>query len=260
MRSVLELFGYPEPAAVRVLVLSDGGAVLSEMVHCLQTAGLQASTALPQPEKLTAANVLGVEDIYQYRVPLGLALAALDGDFEAIDLFEHLYTQAGKTKRRPWFYSFKAAVVAAVVAVILVLGGFFAADVVSEKRLDELTGSSQFQQLFEKRSLVRMVARERADLLELLSEINSIEGGGIMLDTFRFARGQPVSISGEAPDAEKLYKFHEALVAKKGIRDVKMTSSKQAKGDKLNFTVNFHYKHFSRKNRGLAERTAAWRK
>jgi hypothetical protein len=250
MRSVLELFGYRDPGAVPVFVLSDGSVLLGDVVQCLASSGLRASVALPELEKLTVVGGPGAEDVYEYRVPIGLALAVLDGDAETLDVFERLYTAARARAARAWFYSLKAAVTFTIVVVVLAAGAFFAADVISERRLGKLTETAEFKELLQRRELIRMVARQRPDLIDLLGEINSIEGEGVMLDTFRFAKGQPVSISGQADNAEQLYNFHEALVGKAGLGEVKMTSGKEPKGDKLNFTITFHYKNFTRKKIG----------
>jgi len=96
-----------------------------------------------------------------------------------------------------------------------------------------------------RQGLIKTVARQRqkTDLLELLNRINSVEGNGIMLDSLEFKQGKPVTVSGQAPGAEQLYKFQESLLSKKGIRNVRIQSAPQdTKSKKLRFTMSFDYK------------------
>ncbi len=69
-----------------------------------------------------------------------------------------------------------------------------------------------------------------------------------MLDSFDFKKGRPVTISGQAPGTDQLYKFQAALLSKKGItRVIIQNTSPDAKGKKLKFTITFHYKSFTSK-------------
>ena len=56
MKSVLEMFGFGDPAKVPAYVLSDGRAVINEMVSCLNSTGFNAITMLPKVNKLRAAG------------------------------------------------------------------------------------------------------------------------------------------------------------------------------------------------------------
>jgi hypothetical protein len=86
--------------------------------------------------------------------------------------------------------------------------------------------------------------------LELLNKINTKDSGGILLDSVDFKKGRPVSISGQSPGTDQLYKFQATLLSKKGITKVIIqNTSKDAKSKKLKFTMNFHYKGFSVKRK-----------
>ncbi len=68
------------------------------------------------------------------------------------------------------------------------------------------------------------------------------------MDSFDFKKGRPVTISGQAPGTDQLYKFQAALLSKKGItRVIIQNTSPDAKGKKLKFTITFHYKSFTSK-------------
>ena len=252
MRSVMELFGYAEPAELPVFVLSDGNGAIESIVSCLESAGLNVAAALPEIKKLRAQMELGAEDIYEYRVPIGLALMALEARAEELNIFERLYNPAGERKKKHWLYSTKAAcAIAAVMLAGLVIVSY-AVDVAGrdaiKKRLRASASEINVNQLMQRQKLIKTVARERPDLLQLLNEINTQDSGGIMLDSFDFKKGRPVTISGQAPGTDQLYKFQAALLSKKGItRVIIQNTSPDAKGKKLKFTIIFHYKSFSSK-------------
>ena len=252
MRSVLELFGYAEPAELPVFVLSDGNGVIESIVSCLESAGLNVAAALPEIKKLRAQMELGAEDIYEYRVPIGLALMALEAHAEELNIFERLYNPAGERKKKHWLYSPKAAcaIAAAMLAALVIVS--YAVDVAGrdaiKKRLRASASEINVNQLMQRQKLIKTVARERPDLLQLLNEINTQDSGGIMLDSFDFKKGRPVTISGQAPGTDQLYKFQATLLSKKGItRVIIQDTAKDAKGGKLKFTIIFHYKSFSSK-------------
>jgi len=261
MRSVLELFGYAEPTAVPVFVLSDGRSrslsvegsvqepgVMESVVSCLGSAGLNVKAALPEVQKLRAQTRLSAGEVYEYHVPIGLALVALDGDVAELNVFERLYRPAGEEVRKRWFYSPKVTGAIAAVMVALLAVVLYAVTMASDKRLSKLSTEADFKQLMQRQKLIKAAARQRPDLLQLLSAISSSEGEGIMLDSLHFRTGEPVSIRGEAPNAEQLYKFQESLLTRNGIKDVKIQNTSQDKEKKkIKFTMTFHYKGFTKK-------------
>jgi len=260
MRSVLELFRYgevPHPqenvggdsviAVLPVFVLSDGSSVMESTVSCLVSAGLNARTALPDIQKLRAGAELSAEDVYEYRVPIGLASMALEGRTEELNIFERLYKPAEEELKRRWYYWPKVTGAIAVVMLALLVAVLYAVDVAELNRWRGSEAEKDCSLLVQRYKLIRTVSTQRPDLLGLLNEINSSGSKGIMLDSFYFKKGRPVSISGQAEKAEQLYKFEKNLQDRKFIRNVKMTYSKEPKGDKLNFTLTFDYKSFTEK-------------
>jgi len=256
MRSVLELFGYAGPTAVPVFVLSDGDRVIESIVSCLESTGLNVRAALPAPflltqesrgPKLTAQKELGIKDIHEYRVPIGLALMVLDGDAEELNVFERLYNPAKKKAKKHWFYSPKATGAIAAVMLTLLVAVFYVADVAGDRHLGKLSAEANLKGFIQRQTLIKTVARQRPDLLGLLSEINSGDSQGIMLDSFHFQKGQPVTISGQADKTEQLDKFEKSLQSRKGIRNViEESATEDEKAKKVNFTIKFDYKSFAR--------------
>ncbi|MHC4543347.1 MAG: hypothetical protein ACYTDW_05540 [Planctomycetota bacterium] len=251
IRSVLELFGYSGLAGLPVFVLSDNSTVHEAIVSSLKSAGLNVRAAFPQIERLDTKTSLSSEDIYEYRVPIGLALTALDGDTEQLNIFEHLYTPPGEVQSRHWLYSPKTAYAIATVMLVLLLIVAYAVDVASpgaiEKRLNSAGTNTDIGMLIQRQKLIKSVASQRPDLLELLNQINDGDSKGILLDKLDFKKGRLVSISGQTKDAEQMYKFQRSLLTKKGVTNVKILNpSRDNKTKKLKFTMTFHYKNFTK--------------
>ncbi len=254
MRSVLELFGCTEQSELPVFVLSDDSATYVSMVSSLRLAGLNARVALPNVNKLPARSGLDVEWMYEYRAPIGLALMALEASADELNIFEHLYSPAAKKEKKHWLYSPKVACVIASVMLALLVIVSYAVDVTSpnaiEKRLKaSVTNTSMDMDLLVKRQqLIKTVARERPDLLGLLEKVSASGERGIMLNSLQFKKGQPVSITGQSQSADQLYKFQNNLRNSKDIKDVELQStSRDAKGGQITFTMSLHYKNFTKK-------------
>ena len=128
----------------------------------------------------------------------------------------------------------------------------YAVDVASpkaiEKSLRTSDSSANVDLLVERQELLNTVAKQRPDLLDLLSQVNASGERGIMLDSLHFKKGQPVNISGQAQSSDQLYKFQENLLGRKSIREVKIqNTSTDSKSRKIKFTMIFHYKTFTTK-------------
>jgi len=211
MRSVLELFGYEQPAQLPVFVLSDGSAAMKRVVSNLETAGLKVATACPQIQKIKAQAELGAEDIYEYRVPIGLALMALDGDTAELNIFERLYRPAKEQLKKHWLYSLKLTGAIAAVMLAVLVTVMYVRDVTGAKRLGKLAANTNYEGLMRQYKLIQTVASQRPDLMELLDQVNTSGSGGIQLDSFHFKKGTPVRISGQLQNADQLYKFQQSL-------------------------------------------------
>jgi hypothetical protein len=127
-----------------------------------------------------------------------------------------------------------------------------AVDFASEKRLTALVGRPQFKEASERQTLLRTGARYRPDVLGLLAEISAGENPGVILDGFPFRKGQAVTLTGQADNAEQMWKFQTYLLGHKGIEDVTITNtSSDSKTKKIRFTMVFDYKNFTKKGAEL---------
>ncbi len=252
MMSVLGLFGYAEPAELPIFVLSDGSSAIEAIVSSIRSAGLKAAAALPDAKGLKTETELDARDIYEYRVPIGLGLCAFDGDLKELNIFKRLYKPPRVEEKKHWLYSPKAAgAIAAVVLVVFIMVSYIV-DVASptaiEKRLRTSDSNADIGILEERQKLMKIVAQQRPDLLELLNQVSAGGVEGIMLDSLHFKKGQPVNITGQAQSSDQLYKFQENLLSHKDIKEVRIqNASKDNKNGKIKFTITFHYKNFTRK-------------
>jgi len=251
MRSVLDLFGCSNQDELPVFVLSDGSASYVSIVSSLRLAGLNARVATPDINGLMAKSELSDEDIYQYRTPIGLALMAFDEGADELNIFERLYNPAQKSVQRHWLYAPKVTIAIASIMLVLLVIVSYAVDITGpnsiEKRLEASVSDVDMNLLVKRQQLIRTVARERPDLLDLLKVVNESGERGIKLTTLFFKKGQPVSISGQASSNDQLSRYEKNLQNTKGIEKVNYTANTNAKSKKITFTMTFHYKNFSKK-------------
>lgn len=250
MISVLELFGYSDQSELPVFMLSDGNSAHMNLVSSLNSAGLDAQIALPDIKELRTPSEVGIEDIYEYRVAIGLGMMAFETSKNELNIFEHIYKPTLKKEKVYWVYSPKiaggiaAAMLVLFITVYCVVG--IASPVAIEKHLKASASDSDLNSLMQRQKLIKSVAQQRPDLLELLGQINASGERGIKLESFHFKKGQPVTITGEAPGNEQLYKFEKNLQDRKNIKSVKMNPSRDAKTKKIKFTITFHYRNFTK--------------
>ena len=251
MRSVLDLFGCSNQEELPVFVLSDGGASYVSIVSSLRLAGLNARVAAPALNGLMAKSELSDEDIYQYRTPIGLALMAFDAGADELNIFKHMYNPVQKAVQRHWLYAPKVTIAIASIMLVLLVIVSYAVDIAGpnsiEKRLAASVSDVDMNLLVKRQQLIRTVARERPDLLELFKVVNECGEKGITLTDLLFKKGQPVSVSGQASSNDQLSRYEKNLQNAKGIEQVNCTANTNTKSKKITFTMTFHYKNFSRK-------------
>ncbi|MBN1361279.1 MAG: hypothetical protein JW993_11835 [Sedimentisphaerales bacterium] len=252
IRTVLESLAWKEAASRPLFVLSDGGGAIESVIAALRAAELDAKASLPKAAALRVPPDFGSRDVYEYRVPLGLALMRLDAPPRGLDLLERIAeARQQEQAKSAWYSTALAAALAVVMLAALIVVAYFI-DVASEKRLTALVSQPPFKEAAERQALLRTVARHRPDMLGLLTELSAGENNGIVLDDFHFKKGQLASISGRADNMEQMWKYQANLLDQKNIKDVEITSQSQdAKSKKITFTMAFHYKNFTKKGGSL---------
>jgi hypothetical protein len=251
MRSVLDLFGCSGREELPVFVLSDGGATYVSIVSSLRLAGLNARVATPELDGIMARSELSNEDIYKYRTPIGLALLAIETDSNELNIFENLYNPVRKTVKKHWMYSLTATFAIACIMLVLLVIVSYAVDITGpnsiEKRIEESVSDVDMNQLVKRQQLIRTVAHERPDLLDILKLVNESGEKGITLTGLNFKKGQPVSITGQASSNDQLSRYEKNLQKTKGVEKVNYNANTNAKSKNITFTMTFNYKNFSKK-------------
>ena len=251
MRSVFDLFGCSDQDQLPVFVLSDGSPTYVNIISSLSQAGLNARAALPDLERLKANSELSAENLYEYRTPIGLALMALEGTSNELNVFKNLYSPAPKVAGKRWMYSTKVTCAIAAVMLALLAIVSYAVDIAGpksiEKRLEASVSDVDMNLLVKRQQLIKAVARERPDLLELLEIVNESGERGIKLTSIYFKKGQPVSISGQASSNDQLSGYEKNLQKTKGVEKVNYTANTNTKSKNITFTITFQYKNFSSK-------------
>ncbi len=252
MKNALTMFGFEQPNEIPVYMLSDGGDTIQNVADALCSAGVNAVVLSPQTNKLTTPLTLNAGNIYEYRVPIAMAAMILDDDAAEFNIFNSIYQPAGTEKKKTWIQSLKVTAAAAALTAVALMAVFYTLDVAAlnsmEKLLNTPISGTTPAMLIEKQRIIKAVIPQRLEMLELLGEIIPQGSEGILLDNFEFRPGRPVMISGQAQSDEQLYKFHKNLQAQKSLAEVNIQSAKKdPKEGKINFTIAFHYKGFTKK-------------
>jgi hypothetical protein len=248
--SVMELFGYSNQTDLPIFLLSDGNSIHMNIISSLNSAGLDAQIALPDIKEVRASSEIGIEEIYEYRVSIGLGLMAFETSKNELNIFKHIYSPTIGKEKKHWIFSPKIACGITAAMVVLFIVVYCVVSIASpaaiEKRVKASASDADLNSLMQRQKLIKSVAQQRPDLLELLGQINASGENGIKLESFHFKKGQPVTITGEASGNEQLYKFEKNLQDRKNINSVKMNPSRDAKTKKIKFTITFHYKNFTK--------------
>ena len=248
MRTILGTFGWSESSDWPVLVLSDGTEVIDRVVESLNAAGLHARATMPRAQNLRMPSGFEVRDVYEYRVPLGLAVAALETPAGTLDLFERIKESDERKAKSIWHSVVLAGAVAAVMLVVLLMV-WRSVDVALAKRLNSQIADPNFQAGRQRQVLLKTVARHRPDILQLLADLSTGQNDGIALDSLYFKKGQAVTIAGQAGNMDQMYKFQDGLRGQKGIADVEIpNATRDPKTKKIKFTMTFHYKNYTKKD------------
>jgi hypothetical protein len=162
-----------------------------------------------------------------------------------------VYNPVQKVVKKHWLYSSTATIAIASIMLVLLVIVSYAVDITGpssiEKRLEASVSDVDMNMLVKRQQLIKTVARERPDLLDILKLVNESGEKGITLTGFYFKKGQPVSISGQVSSNDQLSRYEKNLQNTKGIEKVNYTANTNVKSKKITFTMTFHYKNFSRK-------------
>jgi len=250
LRRVLELFQIENNSDIPLYLLSPDPQTFQSLGQYLTTVGWQVNIALPDPEKLISKESVSGQNIYEYLIPIGLGWLALGGDYKPLNLSQYLITAREKTKNtfRVPPLKISAALLALMLTVFALVS--YALDLRQlrhlETSLEQADAEVNINQLLEEQNIIKSIAAQRPDLLNLLTVINTCGPEGVMLDHFSFKKGRAVTLGGQAKSQEQIYQFQENLKNQDGISTVRIPNKTfDEKKKHLTFTIIFDYKNFS---------------
>lgn len=126
--SVLEMFGYGDSGKLPIVVLSDGSDAIKTMVAALESTGLNARAVMPDIGQMVEGSGLDPETVYDYRLSIGLGLAALEARGDELNIFARLYRPFEKADEKSLLSSVKHAVLIAGAMFVVLLVVSYAVD------------------------------------------------------------------------------------------------------------------------------------
>jgi hypothetical protein len=248
VRTILDCFGGETTTVWPIFILSDGSALFGRLAASLNAAGLRAIACMPDAPDLTTPPDFQTRDLYEYRTALGLALLAAQEPAEHLDLFTGILQDRTQTTAGRRRLPLVLAAAAAAVMLALLIATSYAVDKARDARYNELLAQTDLGRAKQQQSLLKTVAQHRPDLLQLFADISRGPSAGVVLDSFHFKKGQPVTMTGQADTEEQMWKLQENLRTRKGLEDVQISSASQdTKTKKVKFTITFQYKGFTKK-------------
>jgi len=256
LRNALELFGLTDDTNAKVVVLSEDVEAHKRLISYLKGAGINASAAAPSQGSMKSSEEIMPKDAAEYIGPIGAAMLALDGDGNELSLFNALYRPDELVEATRTAASLKRPCLVTAVMVVVFLLVSYAVDRAGLAKLRKHMYSSSNNPsgtnagvLIEAQKVRKMIARQRPDILDLLTKITESGSEGMMLDTFTFKKRQVVTITGSCKSYDRLYEFQKKLGDQSGINEAKIQNSAfDNKKGKVGFKITFHYKNFTRKN------------
>ncbi len=243
-KSIVDLFGIDKSEKFQVFILSDGSEIYNELASALKYEGLNATTSKPDTKKFNAKSDLSTQDIFEYRLQIGLALMIIETTEKELNLFKNIYKPFSEEKQTHWLYSPKIAGAIAVAALIIFLGVVYAIDVTTPNKMvkiiDDVAPDTDIAMLVEQQNVLETIQRQRIDVLQILTQLSAnpstrenasaerrgpMDNGRIQLDSFDFKMGRPITITGMASNNTTLYTFEDRLKKIPGIKEVKWSQT-----------------------------------
>ena len=244
VQNVLKMFGVNADEGIKVFVLSPDAVSYGDLVLHLKDSGIAAEPARLSGSLLRESSEVRAGDIYENLEAIGAAMLALDSDGGAIDLFDDLRVRSEPDSASAALKVLKRASLMSLVMLILFLAVSYMVDKASLARLS----GEQVSILIEQQKLRELIVRQRPDVISLLSMVSESLPEGMIVDSFEFEKGRPVTLSSNGPSYEKVYEFQKALEKQKNITDVEIQKAVfDEKKKQVSFKMAFHYGRFTRK-------------
>ncbi len=249
-RSIVDLFGIDKTDKLQVYILSDGSDTYNDLASSLKSEGLNAAAAKPDTKKFNAKSKLTAEDIFEYRLQIGLALMIIETTGKELNLFKNIYKPFGEEKQTHWLYSPKIAGAIAAAVLIIFLGVAYAIEVTKPNKMIQVikdaAPDTDIEDLVEQQKVLKAIQQNRIDILQIINELSAnptnnaaaapgrrgpMNNGRIQIDSLDFKMGRLITITGQASDHTTLYNFEDRLKKIPGFKDVKWSPSTQARSN-----------------------------
>jgi Tfp pilus assembly PilM family ATPase len=245
-RSIVDLFGVEKSEKLQVYILSDGSEIYNDLASALKDTGLNAALAKPDVKKFSSKSNLSVNDIFDYRLQIGLALMVIEASGKELNLFKDIYKPYGEDKQKHWLYSPKIAGAIAAAVLVIFMGVVFAIDVTKPNKIkniiEEVAPDANIPALIEQQKILKAIQQLRPDFLKLISELSEDNinesseqkeenNGRIQLESLNFKKGKKITITGVASNDITLYNFEERLNKIPGISEVTWNPSSSTRSN-----------------------------
>ena len=246
----LKLFDLPSTETPPIFLLADPTPATAELIEALKDQNLNIEAITWMPSNLVVTEDFSHADLFDYLIPLGLALIALDEDTQSLDLFTDLCQPEQEKDKAAQIGSLKKK---ALIAGALLVGWILIAylsDIIQLHRLENAWAQTDTEvdaaDLLGQNRLRQNLAAQRIDPLELLTKINEARPEGLLVDRITFKRGRRVTLVATTKNTDLVYQFQEALDKQKGITAVKQSATHDKKKG-ATATYTFDYKNFTAK-------------
>ena len=251
----LDDFGCAAISDADIFVISEDKIIAENLTKILTQHRINAQKALPDKQLLDSFKGCSCELLAEFIVPIGLSLAGFETRTSSLNLFEQIYRLPREKNRTDKSDSQlrRFSIIAAVLLVVFVCI-CFASDKIKlaqmKKHFNNTDPNSNLAQLVEKQKLRKKIANQRPSVIDLLARINKDRKDTVLLNSILFKKGLRSSITGQTKDSAELAKFAESLAKQNGISEVRIQNqSFDEKKKQLNFTITFHYRNFTKKNK-----------
>jgi len=242
--SGVDLFAEHTDNKPPVVVLISDVLLAEAVVTVCEDADITASQAVYNGDHIKASGVFEEEEPLEYLEAIGLAMCAMEDDGSKIDLFAGLGEEKIEKKQKN---PLAALVVSLAIFTVLLMAALYVFTEINRRSLASYE-NEDVDKLITIQKARKYIASKRPDLLDLLAEISKDAPKGMVIDSFSFKKGQPVIISGNAGNAEEVFKFQEFLADKKDLSKVNIAvSAPDKKTKKTPYKITFHYKNWAKK-------------
>ena len=197
-------------------------------------------------------DVSGEVDCSVLSLVVGLCVASQDRSCKKLNIFEDIYSLERDIADKKSAAPIALMSLCAIILALVYVGVCFMSDKSKSSELASVLDNPEVQAVIAKQKLRKSVAQERPDMLDLFKIIQDSKPGGVMIGSFSFRKGQPVTLTAQSQSRELGYSFNENLSKDKNLSDVKLLNPTFDDKKKLaKYNISFHYKEFTKKKKAL---------